>query len=83
MSPKKRTKKVYKSLIWDVLQQIERFNIAIERHSPPSPLSEFMVLQFQNQRDEMAAFLLDYLVEMDLKNTLRAYVQKMDTPMAA
>jgi hypothetical protein len=83
MSPKKRTKKVYKSLVWDVLQQIERFNIAIERHSHPNHFSELMVLQFQNQRDEMAAFLLDCLVEMDLKNTLRAYVQKMDTPMAA
>ncbi|MEN9610095.1 MAG: hypothetical protein RLZZ628_909 [Bacteroidota bacterium] len=83
MNPKKRSKKVYKSLIWDVLQQIERFNIAIERHKEPSHLSEFMALQFQNQRDEMAVFLLDCLVEMDLKNMLRAYVQRMDTPMAA
>jgi hypothetical protein len=82
MNPKK-SKKIGKSLIWDVLQQVERFNLAIERHRNAPHPSEFMVLQYQHQRDEMAAFLLDCLVEMDLKNMLRLYVQKMDTPLAA
>jgi hypothetical protein len=82
MNPKK-SKKIGKSLIWDVLQQVERFNLAIERHRKAPHSSEFMVLQYQHQRDEMAAFLLDCLVEMDLKNMLRLYVQKMDTPLAA
>lgn len=82
MNLKSKNKKIYKSLIWDVLQQIERFNIAIERHKNETDYSDLMVLQYENQRDEMAAFLLDCLVEMDLKQLLRSYVQKMDTPWA-
>jgi hypothetical protein len=51
-----------------------------QKSKNPSPLA---ILQYEEMRNEMVTFLLDYLVENGNKDLLKQYVQNLDVPVAA
>lgn len=69
--------------IVEVLETIQRYEQRILNHKKlkkPSPLA---IAQYEEMRDEMLIFLLDYIVENGNKDLLKKYVQNLDVPVAA
>jgi hypothetical protein len=67
----------------DILNRIERYEQGIERHQNAQNPSKLAIAQYEELRDEMVAFLLDYLVEIGGKNVLKSYMLKMELSAAA
>ena len=80
---KKDIKKFDKKVVSKVLADIERYDIAANRNLNAPVYDALMVKQFQDMRDEMIEFLLDYLVKISSKDLLKKYVQNLDVPAAA
>ena len=80
---KKDIKKFDKKVVSKVLADIERYDIAANRNLNAPVYDALMVKQFQDMRDEMIEFLLDYLVEISSKDLLKKYVQNLDVPSAS
>ena len=79
----KDIKKFDKKCASKVLTDIERYDIAVNRNLNAPVYDALIVKQFQDMRDEMIEFLLDYLVEISSKDLLKKYVQNLDVPAAA
>ncbi len=70
-------------LIADVLERIERYEQGIINHKKSKNPSSLAIVQYEEMRNEMVTFLLDYLVENGNKDLLKQYVQNLDVPVAA
>ena len=71
------------SLLPDILNRIERYEQGIQRHQNAQKPSPMAIAQYEEMRDEMIAFLLDYVVEIGGTNALKNYFFKMNLPKAA
>ena len=69
--------------IADVIESIERYGQRISNHKKSKKPSPLAIAQYEEMRDEMIVFLLDYLVENGNKDLLKKYVQNLDVPVAA
>ena len=69
--------------IADVLESVERYEKRILTHKNMKNPSSLAIAQYEEMRDEMIVFLLDYLVENGNKDLLKKYVQNLDVPVAA
>lgn len=69
--------------IADVLESIERYEQRISNHKKSKNPSPLAIAQYEEMRNEMIIFLLDYLVENGNKDLLKNYVQNLDVPVAA
>ncbi len=69
--------------IADVLESIERYGQRISNYKKSKNPSPLAIAQYEEMRDEMIVFLLDYLVENGNKDLLKKYVQNLDVPVAA
>jgi hypothetical protein len=67
----------------DILNRIERYEQGIQRHKNTQKPSKLAIAQYEELRDEMIAFLLDYLVEMGGSNALKNYIVKLNMSKAA
>ena len=71
------------SLLPDILNRIERYEQGIQRHKEAAQPSKMAIAQYEEMRDEMIAFLLDYLVEIGGANALRNCFSRMNRPQTA
>lgn len=69
--------------IADVLESIERYEQRISNHKKSKNPSPLAIAQYEEMRNEMIIFLLDYLVENGNKDLLKNYVQNLDVPVVA
>ena len=67
----------------DILNRIERYEQGVQRHQNAQKPSKLAIAQYEELRDEMIAFVLDYLVEMGGSNALKTYMLKTNMLKAA
>jgi hypothetical protein len=67
----------------DILNRIERYEQGIQRHQNAQKPSKLAIAQYEELRDEMIAFLMDYLVEIGGTNALKSYMLKTNMLKAA
>ena len=70
-------------IIADVLERINRYEQGILNHKKSENPSPLAIAQYEELRNEMITFLLDYLVENGNKELLKQSVQNLDVPVVA
>jgi hypothetical protein len=80
---KKEEQPLNHKILPDILSRIERYEQGIQRHQNAQKPSKLAIAQYEEMRDEMIAFLLDYLVEIGGTNVLKNYIGKMNLSKAA
>ena len=70
-------------IVSDILERIERYEQGIKRHQNAQNPSRLAISQYEEMRDEMISFLLDYIVELGGKNVLKNYASKLELSIAA
>ena len=76
-------KKQNHNLLSNIIDRLNRYEKGILNHKKSKNPSSLAIVQYEEMRNEMVTFLLDYLVENGNKDLLKQYVQNLDVPVAA
>ena len=71
------------NLLSDIINRLNQYEQGILNHKKSKNSNPLAILQYEEMRNEMVTFLLDYLVENGNKDLLKQYVQNLDVPVAA